>query len=162
MGPDLIKQLAALDAMGLDELRAKWTELFGTEAPGYNRGFLVKRLSYRVQELAYGGLGAETRARLDRVLEAEGYDDLGRPGKRAPARHSGEGIVPGTLLVRDYQGRRHTVTVTAEGFEYCGKPYRSLSPIAREITGTNWNGPAFFGLRAAGRVTVSRRDDDGR
>jgi hypothetical protein len=130
--------------------------------PGYNRVFLVKRLSYRVQELAYGGMSPDTRAKLDGILEAEGFDDLGRASARPKAKPPAEGIVPGTLLVRDYQGERYTVTVIADGFEFQGKPYKSLSPIAREITGTNWNGPAFFGLRGAGRTTVTRRADDGR
>jgi hypothetical protein len=69
--------------------------------------------------------------------------------------------VPGTLLVRHYQGERHTVTVLAEGFEYRGKPYRSLTAITREIAGVQWNGPAFFGLRGKDKVTVRRRGDDG-
>ncbi len=162
MKPNLIKQLAELETMPLADLNRKWTELFMTDPPGYNRAFLVKRLAYRIQELAYGGLGEDAQTRLNLALDAGGYDELGRANARPKAKPPAEGIVPGTLLVRDYQGERYTVTVIAGGYEFQGKPYKSLSPIAMEITGTRWNGPAFFGLRGAGKTTVTRRADDGR
>jgi len=161
MKADIIRKLAELERMSLAELQEKWRDLFGTEPPGYNRTFVIKRLSYRVQELAYGGIRPETRAQLDAALDTAGYDELGRPRPKPKNRPPVEGIVPGTLLVRHYQGERHTVTVLAEGFEYRGKPYRSLTAITREIAGVQWNGPAFFGLRGKDKVTVRRRGDDG-
>lgn len=162
MDGDIIRQLAELDRLPYGELKQKWVGMFGAEPPGYNRVFLIKRLSYRIQELAYGGLRPETRAKLDAVLEAEGFDELGRPGAEPKPQMPGDGIVPGTVLVREFQGERHTVTVLADGFEYRGKPYRSLSSIAREISGCRWNGPSFFGLRGKGKTTVTRRGKDGK
>jgi len=162
MDADIIRQLAELERLLFPELKRKWIDLFGTEPPGYNRIFLIKRLSYRIQELAYGGVRPETRAKLDAILDAEGYDEFGRAGSKPAPKLPGDGLVPGTVLVRHYQGQRHSVTVLAEGFEYRGKPYRSLTAIAREIAGVQWNGPAFFGLRGKGKTTVRRRGDDGR
>jgi len=162
MKADIIRQLAELEKMPFSGLKERWRELFGGEPPGYNRRFLVKRLSYRIQELAYEGLKDETRAKLDAALDAAGYDELGRPGPEGPCQLPNDGIVPGTLLVREYDGKRHTVTVLEQGFEYRGKPYRSLSAVAREVSGSRWNGPAFFGLRGKGRTTVKRRGENGK
>lgn len=162
MEADVIRKLAELERLPSGELKQRWVEMIGSEPPGYNRTFLIKRLSYRIQELAYGGLRPETRAKLDEVLDGAGYDELGRPGAQPKPQLPGNGIVPGTVLVRDFQGVRHTVTVLADGFEYRGKPYRSLSAIAREISGTQWNGPSFFGLRGKGNTTVRRRGSDGK
>jgi len=160
--PTVLRQLAALDKMSFAELKGKWKEMFGSDAPGYNRTFLVKRLSYRIQEEAYGGVSADTRARLDQVLDAAGFDELGRPSQIQAATAAGDKMVPGTTLVRYWKEQRHVVTVLEKGFEYCGKPYRSLSAVAKEISGTKWNGPAFFGLRKKGKAQVKRRDGDGK
>ena len=157
MDANVITQLAQLEQLPMSALRRKWGELFGTPSPGHNRTFLIKRLSYRIQELAYGALKPETRAQLDGLLEAAGYDDLGRLNSGPAAKRRADGILPGTLLIREFQGERHTVTVLEEGFEYRGKPYRSLSAIAREISGSQWNGPAFFGLRGKGKITRRTR-----
>ena len=161
MKRDIIKRLADLDRATVPELKQKWREMFEGEPPGYNRTFLVKRLSYRIQEEAYGGVGTETRAALDAVLDAAGYDELGRPGKTPTVAVAGGQMVPGTTLVRIWNDRRHVVTVLDNGFEYSGKPYRSLTAIATEISGTKWNGPAFFGLRRKGKATVRRRGSNG-
>jgi Protein of unknown function (DUF2924) len=116
-----------------------WKELNGAEAPPYNRRFLESRLAYRIQELAYGGLRPETVARLDAL--ADKLD-----GKR-PKRITADRPIAGTRLIREWQGLEHCVTVLGGGYEYQGRPYQSLSAIARAITGTRWNGPLFFGLR---------------
>ncbi len=159
--PTVLRQLAALDKMSFAELKRKWKEMFGSDAPGYNRTFLIKRLSYRIQEDAYGGVSEDTPARLDQVLDAAGFDELGRPSQVKSATVDGDKMVPGTTLVRFWKEQRHVVTVLEKGFEYRGKPYRSLSAIAKEISGTKWNGPAFFGLRKKGKALVKRRNDDG-
>jgi len=135
-------RLAALKKMTLPELKAEWRTLFGKEPPGYNRRFLESRLAYRIQELAYGGLKPETRKRLE-VL-GEQFADRNATSRRA--RRSAAPIV-GTRLIREWQGVEHTVTVLVDGYEWQGRAYRSLSAIARAITGTRWNGPLFFGLR---------------
>jgi hypothetical protein len=140
--PDtVLAQLAALQAAPIAELKHKWRELFDNEPPPYNRRFLEHRLAYRIQELAYGGLSEATLERLDALA-----DEL--DGK-APRRRTALDIRPiaGTRLIRDWKGVEHCVTVRREDFEYQGRPYKSLSAIARHITGTRWNGLVFFGLK---------------
>ena len=140
----VLARLAALKTATTPALKQEWRVLFGAEPPPYNRRFLESRLAYRVQELAYGGLKPETVARL----EALGEQFSG--GKVTVRRTRGDRPLAGTRLVREYQGTAHTVTVRADGFEYQGRPYKSLSAIARHITGTRWNGLLFFGLRSRG------------
>jgi hypothetical protein len=142
MNDPVLAQLAALKGTSAPALKAKWRALFGTEPPPYNRRFLESRLAYRIQELAYGGLKKETVERL-RVLGKQ-YDS--KAGNNSKCR--GRSLpIAGTRLVRDWQGIEHSVTVRAEDFEYQGRPYKSLSAIAREITGVRWNGWVFFGLK---------------
>ncbi|UFW72663.1 DUF2924 domain-containing protein [Bradyrhizobium sp. WU425] len=142
MTDPVLAQLAALKNAPASALKAKWRTLFDTEPPPYNRRFLESRLAYRIQELAYGGLKKETVERL-RVLSKQ-YD--GKPSER-PSGRSLRLPIAGTRLIREWQGIGHSVTVRAEDFEYQGRPYRSLSAIAREITGVRWNGWVFFGLK---------------
>jgi Protein of unknown function (DUF2924) len=140
--PDtVLAQLAALQAAPIAELKRKWRELLDNEPPPYNRRFLEHRLAYRIQELAYGGLSEATLERLDALAdELEG---------KAPRRRTALDTRPiaGTRLIRDWKGVEHCVTVRREDFEYQGRPYKSLSAIARHITGTRWNGLVFFGLK---------------
>jgi Protein of unknown function (DUF2924) len=135
-------RLAALKTMALPDLKAEWRTLFGKEPPGYNRRYLESRLAYRVQEIVLGGLKPETVKRL----EALGEQFAGRNVARRRSHHTTMPIA-GTRLVREWQGVEHTITVLAEGYEWQGRPYRSLSAIARAITGTRWNGLIFFGLK---------------
>ena len=138
---DVLGRLAALKTAPAADLQAQWRELFGKEAPPYNRSFLQTRLAYRIQELAYGGLKPETQRRL----EALGKQfDGGNPVLRRI--RVDDKPVTGTRLVRNYQGVEHTVTVLADGYSWEGRPYRSLSAIARAITNTRWNGWTFFGI----------------
>ncbi|MBI5529336.1 MAG: DUF2924 domain-containing protein [Deltaproteobacteria bacterium] len=146
--PSILRQLAELDRLGPVEIKERWRALFGTEPPAYNRPFLVKRLAHRIQELAYGGLPESARRRMDDLLNEAGYDENGALLKdRRLFRKSPTAPVAGTRLIREWNGERHEVTTLRVGFEYQGRQYRSLSVIAREITGTRWNGPKFFGLR---------------
>ena len=138
-------RLAALKTMALPDLKTEWRTLFGAEPPGYNRRFLESRLAYRIQELAYGGLKPETRKRLEALGDIYDSDDVTTRRIRHDARP-----VAGTRLVREYRGTEHTVTVLADGYEWQGRPYRSLSAIARAITGTRWNGLVFFGIKRQG------------
>jgi len=151
----ILRQLADLDDLPTGELKSRWRALYGKDPPRFNRQFLIKRLAYRIQELAYGGLSDELRGRMDRLLDDEGYNEIGvKTGKRKP---NSDKPIPGTLLIREWDGERHQVNVQQDGFEYRGMPYRSLSAVARKITGTRWNGPAFFGLRRPGTNTVTER-----
>ena len=141
---DVLGRLAALKTAAIPALKQQWCELFGAEPPPYNRRFLESRLGYRIQELAYGGLKPETLARLE-VLGQQ-FDG----GKIIIRRMRGEDRpIAGTMLIREYQGVEYVVTVTRNGYEYAGQPYKSLSAIARAITGTRWNGRVFFGLRSS-------------
>ena len=138
----ILAQLAALKTMPAPELRKQWQKLFDTSPPRYNRKFLESRLAYRIQELAYGGLKPETVKRL----EAMGQQlDGGSPIIRRI--RADEKPIAGTRLIREYQGVEQTVTVLNDGYEWQGRPYQSLSAIARAITGTRWNGWRFFGLK---------------
>jgi len=138
----VLAQLAALPNKSTAELKQLWRELHDREPASLNREFLIKRLAYRIQELEHGGLSARAEAKLDRLIAEE---DLRLKGKQ-PVRR-GDRPIAGTRLVRQWQGVEHTATVLVDGFEYQGRPYRSLSAIARAITGTRWNGPLFFGIR---------------
>lgn len=141
--PSVLTRLAALKTMPTPELKQQWRDLFETEPPPYNRRFLESRLAYRVQELAYGGLRPETIERLEAIGEAL----FGNGGKLKKALADAHRPIAGTRLIREWQGVDHVITVRAEDFEYQGRPYKSLSAVARAITGTRWNGWVFFGIR---------------
>ena len=136
MSQSILAQVSELNALNTRQLAERWKGLFESAPPLHNRAHLVKRLAYRIQELAYGGLSQESKDRLHEVMEE-------RPAKRIQRNK----LTIGTRFVREWQGERHEVTVTYQGFEYRNKPYKSLSAIARTITGTRWSGPVFFGLR---------------
>jgi len=138
-------QVAALPDKSTDELKSMWGDLFGTKPPPYNKSFLVKRLAYRIQELAFGGLSESTENRLEAMSRDPVYADPKRTRRRITNRP-----VAGTRLIREWQGVEHHVTVLEDGFEYQGCRYKSLSVIARTITGTRWSGPVFFGLKKPG------------
>ena len=135
-------RLAALKTTPTPELKNQWRDLFETEPPPYNRRYLESRLAYRIQELAYGGLKPETIRRLERLGEELDGCNLKKSRIRADQRP-----ITGTRLIREWQGVEQVVTVTADGFEWQGRPYKSLSAVARQITGTRWNGWTFFGLK---------------
>ena len=141
---DVPARLAALPNADIRDLKEQWRSLFGTEPPPYNRRFLERRIAYRIQELAYGGLKPETIARLEALGEQIDGGNITLRRIRQDQRP-----IAGTRLLREYHGVEHVVTVTRDGFEYQGRPYQSLSAIARAITGTRWNGWLFFGLRKA-------------
>ena len=141
----VLAQVAALRSMPAPELRKQWQKLFDTPPPRYNRRFLESRLAYRIQELAHGGLKPATVTRLEALGEQLDGGNITVRRQRADDRP-----ITGTRLIREYQGVEHCVTVREDGYEYQGRPYRSLSAIARAITGTRWNGPNFFGLRRSG------------
>jgi Protein of unknown function (DUF2924) len=141
MTASVLAQLAALKGLPTPDLKRRWRDLFETEPPPYNRRFLESRLAYRIQELAYGGLKPETIERLQAI--AEGFDG-GGPARRG---RGSDRPIAGTRLIREWKGIEHCVTVRDDGYEYEGRPYRSLSAIARAITGTRWNGLVFFGIK---------------
>ncbi|MEX0406762.1 DUF2924 domain-containing protein [Aquibium sp. LZ166] len=136
-------RLAALKTISTPELKQQWRDLFHAEPPVFNRRYLESRLAYRIQELTYGGLKPETVRRLERL----GEELDGGDRKKRTMRLDRDRPIIGTRLLREWQGVEQIVTVTATGFEWQGRPYKSLSAIARTITGTRWNGWVFFGLK---------------
>lgn len=143
MSADVIGKVAALPSLENDELKKLWRELFDEPAPRKKRDYLIPRLAWRIQELAYGGLSDTAQDRINRLMR--GKEQL-KPSSNRVKRPA-----VGTKLIREYQGIEHHVTVTRNGFEYQGRTFRSLSHIAREITGTRWSGPLFFGLTRSGK-----------
>jgi Protein of unknown function (DUF2924) len=142
---DVFGRLPALQALPTAALKQQWRELFSKEPPPFNRPYLQSRLAYRIQELAYGGLKPETVDRLVALGEQLDGGNIVLRRIRADSRP-----LAGTRLIREWQGVQHVVTVLLDGFEFEGRPYRSLSALARHITGTRWNGWTFFGLRTRG------------
>ena len=146
MSNQVLARLAALKTTPTPKLKEQWRQLFESEPPAFNRRYLESRLAYRIQELAYGGLKPETVRRLEKLgeeLDGGRADVRKRPANDRP--------ISGTRLIREYQGVEHCVTVRDDDFEYQGRPYKSLSAIARAITGTPWSGPVFFGLKGGRR-----------
>ena len=142
----VVAQLAALQRMSVNDLKKKWEELLGNPAPNNARAFLELRISWRIQELTYGGLSRDTRRTLELLAdETEGKIS------RKPMVNDPRNPIPGTRLIREWDGVQHTVTVLREGYEWEGRTYRSLSAIARIITGVNWNGFRFFALNGLRR-----------
>ncbi len=140
-GKQVAETLAALPSMSKADLRAEWRRIFRSHPPQHIRGdLLVLALAWKVQEKAYGGLTAAEKRRLVRIA-----DDLKTYGQ--PSKDSAIRVKPGLKLVREWHGETHNVLVLENGFEWNGQRWRSLSAIAREITGTPWSGPRFFGLQ---------------
>ncbi|WP_374526753.1 DUF2924 domain-containing protein [Novosphingobium sp.] len=138
----VLARLAALKEMSVRELKADWAKLFGTEAPNNSRPFLEQRLAYRIQELTFGGLSKPARQLLDALA-----DEVEGKKVRKSVISDPRNPVIGTRLVREWNGVEHVITVLRDGFDWQGRRYKTLSAIARKITGTQWNGYRFFGLR---------------
>lgn len=145
MTDKVLQRIVALRSMPIDKLKQTWRDMYQAEPPAYNRRHLENHLAYRIQELAHGGLKPATVRRLEELGEQL---DGGIPKVRS-RRFDGRPVA-GTKLIREWQGAAHEVIVHVDHFEYEGRPYKSLSHIARHITGTVWNGWAFFGLKKVG------------
>lgn len=145
----VLKQIADLDNLSYEELCALWRTLYGKEPAASNRPYLIKRLAYRIQELAYGGLSERARNMMNDILDLHGLNENGgnQAGRRTEKKRKAGMPVVGTRLVREWNGMTYEVIVVHGGFEYEGCRYRSLTAITKVITGTHWNGRAFFGLR---------------
>lgn len=159
---NVAKEVAAMERMTVDQLRAKYAEVFGEGTNGRHKQWLIKRIAWRMQAHEEGGLSERARRR---AIELANDADLRvtAPRERKPAadaevrtvtvgtaiRPNSE-LVPGTVLVRQYKSRTIRVTVLTEGIEYEGERYRSLTAVAKAVTGKHWNGFHFFGLRKNG------------
>jgi hypothetical protein len=146
--------LARLNDLTLDELRAEWRRLYRSAPPRLSQDLMRRAIAYRIQEKAFGGLSAASKRKLkDHATQIEITGRV-KPDPRPVVRS-------GARLVREWNGRTYTVTVTEDGFGYGGKTYRSLTKVARVITGAHWSGPRFFGLNGTlARDTPNDPRDD--
>ena len=135
-------QLADLPILNRTELRELWRDSYGSDPPVKISDLLMRQaIAHRLQVKRFGGLDFSTRRALKQVLDAN----------RLNSSSEGNRVTNGTVLVREWHGATHQVTATEKGLLYRGKLFRSLSEVAREITGTRWSGPLFFGLRTSSR-----------
>ena len=154
---DVSVQLAALREMTVGELCVRYREVFGEPTRSRNKDYLRKKIAWRIQELAHGGLSERALARIAELSPSAPVRwRMNTVQRAAQAAALGLGAqperdpflpVPGTLLTREYRGVTHHVTVLEDGFEHGGVRYESLSKVARVITGTSWNGYLFFRLK---------------
>lgn len=152
MADSIVAQIAALKPMTAGQLREVYLEKFGEPSKSRNKQWLFKRIAWRIQELAEGGLSERAKKRAAEL--ANDADLRLRPPKGhkmpepVPAKAKRDPRLPavGSELKREFDGKAHVVKVEEAGFSYKGKPYKSLSAIAKQITGTQWNGFLFFGL----------------
>ena len=150
MENQIVVEIARLRQMKVAELRAKYAEVFGEPTFSRNKDYLWKRIAYRIQELAEGGLsdGAKQRAEelaRDTDLRVRPPKDAHLPDVVLPPKKRDSRLPPsGTVLTRTFGGRDYAATVLDDGFQYDGRTYDSLSAVARAITGSRWNGFVFF------------------
>ena len=148
---DVEAEIAGLFDRSTQELRLAWREFHRTEPPfGISRDLLIRALAHQLQERSYGGTGRALRRRLQTI---------GERGKRGAPFDPAVVLKTGTTLVRQWRGHTHAILVRDNGFEYEGERYRSLSVIAKRITGAHWSGPRFFGLtKPAGASAAAEAD----
>jgi hypothetical protein len=159
---DIDREVSLMQAMSVDRLRAKYAQVFGEPTRSRHKEYLIKRIAWRMQANAYGGLSERA---LHRAMELANLADLRLTAPRqskvtedAPDRtvmvrtsvRLGTALLPGTMLKRRYKGRDLHVMVLADGFEFEGQRYKSLTAVAKAVTGKHWNGFHFFGLRQTG------------
>ena len=140
-----IAQIAQLPSLPMDSLWALWDELFDRRPGHHHRTYLESRIAYKLQERAFGGLSGHLRIKLVKIGETGVI-----PGHK---RRAESDLSAGTTLVREYDGVTYRVKVMDDGrFDLNGRPFKSLSKVAREITGTVYSGPVFFGLKPPSRA----------
>ena len=145
---NLKNELAGLLSLGGPQLREQWRRLYGSEPPRHiSRQLLVQAVAHRLQVKALGGINFSTRRALEKIADERQSKTTGKD--------SDHGVRLGIVLVRVWHGETHQVSTLEDGVEYRGRRYHSLSEVAREITGTRWSGPRFFGLKAARKNRVA-------
>ena len=151
-----LTEIMELKEKSLGELQAKHQELFPDQpTPSNNKVYLWRKIAYRLQELEYGGVSAENQSKIEQLIQQ--YDPINnkslrpdtttenRPKKQSLSRDKRLPI-PGTVIIKEYKGIKLEIKVLESGFEYHNKVYKSLTAIAKEITGAHWNGYLFFNL----------------
>lgn len=139
MGSGKLPQLANLPELSMGQLKEEWARCMGVPAPNVSADLLRLGLGYELQKRRFGGLSRESQRLLR--MKAKASSSEPKATTSVPRK-----LTPGTRLVRDWHGEGHIVTVLEKGFEYDGKTWRSLTAVAKAITGSHWNGPRFFGL----------------
>ena len=151
MKDNIIDQIMVLKDQPLDDLKAKYEEVFsGEKATSNNKVLLWRKIAWRLQEIEYGGLSQDTKSRINELIED--YDPINnkmlRPQpaqtKEKPNGRDTRLPIPGAIIRKEYKGQVLEVKVLEKGFEYQGKPYKTLSAVAKAITGDHWNGYLFF------------------
>lgn len=141
MQPDIEERISQLEQWSRPALIAEWQKLYKKDPPRFiSQQLLIRSIAYKWQEEVYGGLSKKTRQQLAKLIRQYQSNPESLNSERS-------NIMPGTKLRRLWKGEMHEVTVSGDEYTYQGKTYRSLSEVARGITGARWNGPAFFGLR---------------
>jgi hypothetical protein len=153
---DVAAELARLAALTIFELRGEWRRLHRLSPPmRLSRDLLTRGIAYKLQERPLGGLSKSVLRKLERLNAGEPLNEAQNPIPSIS-------LKPGTRLVREWRGATHSVLIHADGVEWNGKRYSSLTIVAREITGAHWSGPRFFGLKkATGRSVDSPEDAHG-
>jgi hypothetical protein len=159
MSESVAAQVQSLQKMTVAELSVEWEKVFGKPTKQRHRVYLFRRLARKIQEDQLPKLTAEEEAKvaeyrdLIRQLPPERWFPGKQRGKAKGKKPADDNRTPppGSVICREFKGDEIVVKVLDDGFEYAGQVYRSLSAIAKEVTGTVWNGPAFFGLRKGGR-----------
>ena len=160
---EVARRIAELGGMGVGELQARFLEVWGEPTTNRNRTQLRRRIAWKIQEVAYGGLSKKALRRAAELADLRFLRVRVPRGFKAPDAGGGAThvypftpaalppaeLLPGTVLTRGYQGRRLVVMVLDRGFEFEGRRFRSLTAIATAVTGAHWNGRHFFGLRPA-------------
>jgi hypothetical protein len=156
----IAQELQRLRELETYDLQVRWRRVFGRSAPRHlPKHLLLRILAYKLQADAFGDLDRGTVRLLEQIARDTAKAKTKGDGlsKVVPPVEETRGLKPGTLLVREHEGVLHRVTVQAKGFAWNGQSFRSLSEVARAITGTRWNGPRFFGLRQGGTTAQSKR-----
>jgi len=160
MSTTIVEQIQELRQMTVNQLREKYEEVFGESSNARNKDYLWKRIAWKIQELQYGGLSERAKRRAEEIADEhdirmrpprEVLKEFDRSSKPVPRRNKRLPTV-GTILTKEYKGETIGVEVLTKGFRFKGRVFNSLSAIAREITGTHWNGWHFFNLKGNGNA----------
>ncbi|MDP2922649.1 MAG: DUF2924 domain-containing protein [Candidatus Omnitrophota bacterium] len=156
MGENAISEIMALKEMSLGELEKKYEAIFDRKkAPSNNKVYLWRKIAYRIQELEHGGLSSEVQGKIEKFIQK--YDPVNNKSLRSIINTNGSSKksklsrdkrlpIPGTVITKEYKGIKLQIKAIESGFEYNNKTYKSLTSIAKEVTGAHWNGYLFFNL----------------
>lgn len=156
MKETIVEQIMTLKNQSLEQLKAKYEEIFKGEKPtSNNKTYLWRKIAYRIQEIELGGLSTAIHARIGELIDR--YDPVNNTTLRPEEASQEETLkkrpsrdrrlpIPGTIITKEYKGKNLEIKIQEAGFEYCGKIYKTLTAIAKEVTGAHWNGYLFFNL----------------